>query len=142
MDSIDESIINLVDSGTIKYSTIAKKLGMPLSTVHFRIRRMEKEGIIKGYKGNIDWANAGMPVLAFIFVNVDVDLLKRIHKTQEQLLKELKSISYVKEGYIITGDADIFLKVIAKDTHEFGNILLNAIDSKEGVVKTKTMVVL
>ncbi len=142
MDSIDESIISLVDSGTIKYSTISKKLGMPLSTVHFRIRRLEKENIIEGYKGKINWKNAGSSVLAFIFVNVDVDLLKRIHKTQQHLLKELTAISYVKEGYIITGDADIFLKVIAKDTEELGKVLLNAIDSKEGVVKTKTMVVL
>ncbi|ASI13811.1 Lrp-AsnC family transcriptional regulator [Candidatus Mancarchaeum acidiphilum] len=142
MDGIDDSIISLIDSGTINYSTIAKKLGMPLSTVHFRVRKLEKEKIIEGYKGEVNWKNAGMSVLAFIFVNVDVDLLKKLHKTQQQLLNELTGISYVKEGYIVTGEADIFLKVIAKDTEELGKVLLNSIDAKEGVVKTKTMVVL
>jgi len=141
MDQIDEDLIQLVDSGTTNYTKIAKKLGMSLSTVHFRMKKMEKEGIIKKYRGEIDWAKAGFPFTAFVFVNIDVDLLKKIGKTQEQLLKELQG-PYVKEGYIITGDEDMLLKVIAKDPAQFKEILLKHIDSKEGIVKTKTIIAL
>lgn len=142
MDEIDEELIHSVDSGIIRYTNLAKKLNAPLSTVHFRMKRLEKEGVIKYYKGEIDWGKAGFPLIAFIFVNIDVNLLKSIKKTQEKLLKELLNVPYVSEGYMITGDEDILLKVMAKDSAHLKETLLNHIDAKEGVVKTKTLIVL
>ncbi|EET90466.1 MAG: Lrp/AsnC family transcriptional regulator [Candidatus Micrarchaeales archaeon] len=142
MDAIDEDIIYAIDSGSIRYSRIAKKLGIPLSTVHFRVKRLERDGIIKGYRGDIDWRKAGLGLNAFVFINIDVSLLKRIGKTQDKLLKELLSIKYVREGYVVTGDSDILLRVMAKDTAHFKEILLNHIDTKEGIVKTDTIMIL
>jgi DNA-binding Lrp family transcriptional regulator len=142
MDEIDEELIHNIDSGVVKYTALAKKLNAPLSTVHFRMKKMENEGVIKFYKGEIDWKKAGFPLTAFIFVNTDVNLLKKIGKSQEKLLKELVSTAYVREGYVITGDEDILLKVIAKDSSHLKDTLLNHIDAKEGVVKTKTVIVL
>lgn len=142
MDAVDEDIIYAIDSGNIRYSRIAKKLGIPLSTVHFRVKRLEREGIIKGYRGDIDWRKAGLGLNAFVFINIDVSLLKRIGKTQDKLLKELLGIKYVREGYVVTGDSDILLRVMAKDTAHFKEILLNHIDTKEGIVKTDTIMIL
>jgi DNA-binding Lrp family transcriptional regulator len=142
MDEIDEELLHEVDGGTIKYTALARKLNAPLSTVHFRMKKMEKEGMIKCYKGEVDWKKAGFPLTAFIFVNIDVNLLKKIGKSQEKLLRELLGTAYVREGYIITGDEDMLLKVIAKDSAHLKDTLLNHIDAKEGVVKTKTVIVL
>ncbi|MGC8587375.1 MAG: Lrp/AsnC family transcriptional regulator [Candidatus Micrarchaeia archaeon] len=142
MEEIDEELLAMADSGIIKYTAIAKKLNMSLSTVHFRMKKLEKEGVIKGYKADIDWAKAGFPFTAFVFVNIDVDLLKKLGKTQEQLLKELLGNAFVREGYVITGDEDIMLRVIARDSAHFKEILLKHIDSKEGIVKTKTIIAL
>jgi DNA-binding Lrp family transcriptional regulator len=142
MDAVDEDIIYAIDSGNIRYSRIAKKLGIPLSTVHFRVKRLEREGIIKGYRGDIDWRKAGLGLNAFVFINIDVSLLKRIGKTQDKLLKELLGIKYVREGYVVTGDSDILLRVMAKDTAHFKEILLNHIDTREGIVKTDTIMIL
>ena len=58
------------------------------------------------------------------------------------ILKELQSILYVREGYIITGEGDIMIKIIAKDTSHLKDIIFNYIDPKEGIVRTSTMVVL
>ena len=142
MDSIDEDIISAIYSGTIRYSSLGKQLGLPVSTVHFRVKRLEREKIVKYYRGEIDWKKAGLSLTAFISINVDVDLLKSLKKSQKQLLDELLGITYVKEGHIITGDADIILKVIARDSEHLGKILLNSIDAKQGVVRTKTIIVL
>lgn len=142
MDAVDEDIIYAIDSGNIRYSRIAKKLGIPLSTVHFRVKRLEREGIVKGYRGDIDWRKAGLGLNAFVFINIDVSLLKRIGKTQDKLLKELLGIKYVREGYVVTGDSDILLRVMAKDTAHFKEILLNHIDTREGIVKTDTIMIL
>ncbi|MDE1834703.1 MAG: Lrp/AsnC family transcriptional regulator, partial [Candidatus Micrarchaeota archaeon] len=46
MDAIDEELIVKMDKGTIRSSMLSKRLGLPASTTHFRIKRLEKEGII------------------------------------------------------------------------------------------------
>lgn len=142
MDYLDDEILHLVDRGNIRYTSISKKLGIPTSTAHARIKKMEKSGIIRRYTGDIDWKKAGLPLSCYILVNIDVDTLKRVHTTQEKLLKQLLLVPYVKEGNIITGEADLLIKVIAKDTTDLRDILLNHIDQIEGIAKTKTMIVL
>jgi Lrp/AsnC family transcriptional regulator for asnA, asnC and gidA len=142
MDSLDEELIANVDSGIIKYTALSKKMNVPLSTVHFRMKKLEKEKVIKYYKGEIDWKSAGFSIMAFVLVSVDKVILRERNRTQEMILKELQSILYVREGYIITGEGDIMIKIIAKDTSHLKDIIFNYIDPKEGIVRTSTMVVL
>jgi DNA-binding Lrp family transcriptional regulator len=142
MDDTDYKILFAVNSGVVRYTSLAKKLGIPVSTVHFRMKKLEKSKVIRRYVGDIDWAACGFPIISYVFVNIDVDLLKKMRKTQEMLLKELLGLAYVVEGHVITGEADILLKIISRDTGQLKDILLNHIDSKDGVVKTKTAIVL
>ena len=142
MDSLDEELIANVDSGIIKYTALSKKMNVPLSTVHFRMKKLEKEKVIRYYKGEIDWKSAGFSIMAFVLVSVDKVILRERNRTQEMILKELQSILYVREGYIITGEGDIMIKIIAKDTSHLKDIIFNYIDPKEGIVRTSTMVVL
>jgi Lrp/AsnC family transcriptional regulator for asnA, asnC and gidA len=142
MDRLDGEILELADSGTIRYTSIAKKLGAPISTVHMRLKKLEKEGTIKKYKADVDWKKAGLDITAYVMINIDVDTLKRIGKTQDKLLKELKNILDVKEGSIIIGDADLLIKIIAKDTSHLKDILLNYVGKIEGITTTKTFIVL
>ncbi len=142
MDQLDEELISLTDSGTTRYSDLAKRVNAPLSTVHIRMKKLEQGGIIKGYRGDIDWGKAGFGITAFILISIDVNLLQKLRKSQEKLLEEILSMDYVKEGYIVTGDADIIIRVVAKDTAHFRAILLNGIDRIDGIVKTRAMVAL
>lgn len=142
MDKIDEELIETVSSGTIRYSAIAKKLNLPLSTVHFRVKRLEKEGIIRHYKADIDWKKAGLSLFAFVYINIDVSLLKSLGKSQKKLLGELLKIPGVQSGYIITGDSDIVLEVAVRDSEHLSQVILDYIDSKEGIARTKTVVAL
>ena len=142
MDNLDEELISNVDAGIIKYTALAKKINAPLSTVHFRMKKLEKEGIIKYYKGEIDWKKAGFTLTAFVLISVDKSLLTKVKRTQDDILKELLQVMYVREGYITTGDADLLVKVIARDSGHLKEILFDYIDLKEGVVKTTTMIIL
>ncbi len=142
MDELDEELIASIDAGVIKSTSLAKKLNAPLSTVHFRVKKLEKEEIIRFYKGEIDWKRAGFTITAFVLVNIDTNLLKNMKYTQDMLIKDLLGIIYVKEAYITTSEADLLLKVIAKDTVHFKEILLDYIQAKSGIVNTKTMIVL
>jgi Lrp/AsnC family transcriptional regulator for asnA, asnC and gidA len=142
MDQFDEELLQLVDSGIIRYSALAKKTNSPLSTVHIRMKKLEHNGVIKNYKGEIDWKKAGFPLTAFILINIDVNLLRSLKKTQDRMLKEFLSLKYVREAYVIAGEADLLVKAIARDSTHLKDILLNHIDRVEGVVRTTTVVVL
>jgi Lrp/AsnC family transcriptional regulator for asnA, asnC and gidA len=142
IDDTDREIIACLDRGKVKVHEIAAKLSMKQSTVHARIMRLRKEKILKGIKGSIDWKRAGWGITAYVLINIDTHLLRSIKKTQDQLRQELLASDNVKEAQVITGDADLMAKVIARDTEEFKGILLNHIDGINGIVKTKTMIVL
>ncbi len=142
MDQFDEELLSLVDRGVIRYSELAKKMNAPLSTVHIRMKKLEKGMVIRRYTGDIDWKKAGFPLASFILIEIDVNLLRSLKKTQDHMLKEFLSLQYVKEAHVITGEADMILKVIARDSAHLKEILLNHVDRVQGVVRTKTIVVL
>lgn len=142
MDEIDIKLLELSEEGITRYSALAKELGMPLSTIHSRMKKLEQEGVINGYKANVDWKKAGLKLTAFVLINVDVSFLKEASKTQDDLLEELLEIRYVDEGYVITGDSDIMIKITVQDSAHLKRMLLRDIDSREGIVNTKTIIVL
>ena len=51
MDELDRRILQEADGGTIRSTQLARRLGEPLSTVHFRLRRLEESKVIVRYKG-------------------------------------------------------------------------------------------
>ena len=56
MDERDEAIIKILErSAKLSSRAIAKRVGLPISTVHRRIKKMEQEGLISGYKALINY---------------------------------------------------------------------------------------
>ncbi len=142
MDETDLKLLELADKGTTKYSQLAKNLGMPLSTVHSRMKRMELDKVIKGYRADIDWKKAGLNLTAFVLIKADVGKLRETGKTQDTLLEELVETDYVDQGYVITGEADILIRITARDSTHLKDILLRDIDSMDGITGTRTIIVL
>lgn len=70
MDEKDEAIIRVMER-TAKLSSraIAKIVRLPISTVHRRIRKLEQQHVIIGYKALIDYEKTNRPVSALILIN-------------------------------------------------------------------------
>ncbi len=135
-------LLELAEQGITKYSTLARELDMPLSTIHARMKKLEQEGVIRGYRADIDWKKAGLNLTAFVLIKADVSLLRSTGKTQDDLLNELRETDYVDEGYVITGEADLMIRITAVDSSHLKEILLRQIDSMEGITGTRTIIVL
>ena len=134
---IDEKILaELQRNAKATTGTLAKKTGIPATTVHNRIKRMEREGIIKSYIPILDYAKLGKGISALIFISVE-------HKTdQEQLAKKLLRISGVSHARIITGGFDILIEVRLGTIDELNSLITGELRKIEGVDKTQTMIVL
>lgn len=138
LDKKDVQILKyLQHSSKISLKSLARKLSIPVTTLFARIKRMEKNGIIKGYKAIIDAKKLGFDVTAFVLVSYDPSSTK----TQSEVAREIAKLPFVQEVHIITGDWDILLKLRGRNSGEIGRFVLDKIRSIDGVLKTVTVVV-
>ncbi|PIN75121.1 AsnC family transcriptional regulator [Candidatus Woesearchaeota archaeon CG10_big_fil_rev_8_21_14_0_10_37_12] len=143
LDDKDRAIIReLLKNSKQTTSQLGKKLNMPITTVHNRIKKLEKEQIIRHYTVNLDYKKLGQPILAFIGVtiNYQADPKKLINQTE--IAKEIKKISCVQECTIMTGGTDLMVKVLASDIMELNDIVTERLRNIVGVDKTQTAIVL
>lgn len=142
MDEVDIKLLELAELGRTRYSSLAKEMDMPLSTIHSRMKKLELDGVIRGYRADVDWKKTGLSLISFVLIKADVSLLRKTGKTQDDLLEELLQVEYVDQGYVITGEADLMVKITARDSSHLKEILLNDIDSMDGITGTRTIIVL
>lgn len=139
MDETDDEVLReLLQNGKATAKEIAKRLEIPMSTVHHRIKQMEKNGVILKYAAIPDWKKAGLGVAAYVAVTVNYDKAP----SQEEVAKHIRKLPNVDEVSIITGEADILAKIRAHDIDELNEVLIRRLRAVKGVDKTRTSVVL
>lgn len=143
LDEKDMRILEqLKEDSSQTTSQISKKIGIPITTVHNRIKKMEENEIISGYTVELNYKLLGKELAAYILVNVDYKLLKKENMTQYELAKEIKGKSFVENTSMVTGDTDIIIKVRAENIDELNDFVTKELRNLPGVEKTKTMVIL
>ena len=139
----DKKILDLL-SRNCKSTTkeMSEKLGLPITTVHNRIKKMEENGIIKNYMAVIDHKKLGKILQAFIQISVTYSTSEGKHLSQEDLAKKIYQMPEVEECYIMTGTTDILISVRVSSVEELNNFLINKLRVMEGVQNTLTAIVL
>jgi len=139
IDEVDRKILDILKKNArTPLKEISRELNLPITTVYYRLKRLEKEGIIDSYTIKINYEKLGYKVRAFILIKYDP--LSGI--SQKDLLKKLKSFENVEEAFIITGEYDILLKIISKDIEALSTFILDVLRNVKGVKETITMIVL
>lgn len=142
-DKKDFAIIEALKSGgRLSTQQIAKKTSIPITTVHNRIKKLEKEGVIKGYTVVLDNKKIGRTIAAYILVTVDYKYLKEKKMSQYELAQKLKSNSNVEEAAMVTGASDIIIKVRASDMEGLNDFITKYLRNIDGIEKTQTAVIL
>lgn len=143
MDEKDEKILKLLrENSKLTTQQISKKTLVPITTVHNRIKKLEKERIIKKYTVEVDNKKLGINIAAYIHIVVDYRLLKEIKMSQHELVKKLKQHEFVEEAAMVTGGTDIIIKVRVKDIDELDDFVTKKLRNIDGIEKTQTMIVL
>jgi DNA-binding Lrp family transcriptional regulator len=143
MDQKDEQIIDILkENSKLSSQQISKRTSIPITTVHNRIKKLEKEGVIKNYTVVLDNKKIGKLVSAYILITVDYKLLKDIKKTQHDLIVKLKNHPAVEEAATVTGGTDQLIKLRVKDITELNDVITRFVRNLEGVDRTQTLVIL
>lgn len=126
MDMIDKQILAILqDRARIKKSEMARELNLPATTLQERIRRLEKNGIVKNYRAVVDPEKIGFSVQAFIAVTLDRHESSDIRNFE----KSIKSIANIKACFHVSGRFDYLLHVVARDLTELGDLVKVGITS-------------
>ena len=143
MDEKDEKVLKLLrENSKLTTHKISKRLLIPITTVHNRIKKLEKEGIIKRYTVELDNKKLGKNIAAYIHIVVDYKLLKEIKMSQQDLARKLKHYEFVEEAAMVTGGTDIIIKVRVKDIDELDDFVTKKLRNIDGIEKTQTMIIL
>jgi len=142
VDGKDRKIVaELVNDSRQTTSKLSKKLNIPITTVHNRIKNLIKKGIIINYTVNLDHNQLGRPIPAYIGVTINYNLPeKKIN--QADVARKIKQLEGVYEVYIMTGGSDILVKVLTKDISDLNEFVTGKLRNIEGIDKTQTAIIL
>jgi Lrp/AsnC family transcriptional regulator, leucine-responsive regulatory protein len=69
VEETDRAILSaLAGDGRLSYTDLADKVGLSVSAVHQRVRRLEQRGVIRGYAARLDHEALGLPMSAFVAI--------------------------------------------------------------------------
>lgn len=143
---LDEKDFRILDvlkiNSKLTTQQIAKKLNIPITTVHNRIKKMQKCGAIKGYTVLLDHVQLGKPILAYVLVTAYHMLPTGKKLFQEDIAAAIKKLPGVEEIDIMAGGSDLLIKVRVSDIGELNDFLIHKLRRIDGVDKTQTMIVL
>ena len=135
LDEIDLKILQrLQDDGRITNVELANSVGLTAPPCLRRMRALEDEGVIKSYHAAIDPAKMGYTITVFAMVS-----LKSQAETDLRAFEDhVEKLPEVRECYMLNGEIDFMLKVVAKDLQQFQSFLTSKLTAAPNVASVKT----
>ena len=135
LDDNDFLIIEaLKKDSKLSEQKIAKKTGIPMTTVHNRIKKLREKGIIEFFTIRINYKKIGKPIVAYVHVKI-------IHGAdQKKMLDEIAKIPEVSEVAMVTGEYDLIFKARVASMEELQEIVIKHLRKEKNVGETMTMI--
>lgn len=137
IDETDRSILSLLQQDArIANAEIGRQVGLVPSAIFRRIRKLEEQGVIRGYTTLLDPAALGYTLLAF----VRVQTAPRPKATEAT--RQLAGIPQVSEVHRVVGEDCFFLKVRVQGPKGLEELLNDVLEPLPSVASTRTTIVL
>jgi Lrp/AsnC family leucine-responsive transcriptional regulator len=133
MDATDRRIVGLLESNArLTYGEVGKRVGLAASSVHDRVRKLEKAGVLRGYRADVDFGAVGLPITAFVSLALRPS-------SPADIPARVAELPLVESLYSVAGDNSYVLVVRAPSTTALEE-LLDALRAKLEVVTRSTIV--
>ncbi len=131
LDRYDRQILHILQKeGRVSNQDLAEKIGLSQSPCLRRVRTLEENGFILGYRAIINAKKLGLTMMALVHISLDKHTPERFEKFES----EIASVPQILECLLITGqDADYQLKILVRDMEAYQNLLLGKITRIAGV---------
>ncbi|MEM6384524.1 MAG: Lrp/AsnC ligand binding domain-containing protein [Pseudomonadota bacterium] len=137
LDDIDFAILRILGShARISTTELSQRVGLSKTPVAGRVKRMERVGIITGYRAELSAQKLGLEHVAFVQVSLS--------DTRERALRAfnegVRGIAEVEECHMIAGNFDYLVKVRTTDITAYRRVLSEQISQLPHVASTSTFV--
>ncbi|MDD2768587.1 MAG: Lrp/AsnC family transcriptional regulator [Methylococcus sp.] len=140
VDRYDRMILEVLQTdGRISNQDLAERIGLSPSPCLRRVRALEENGLIRGYRALLDAKKLGLSLMALIGISMDQHTPERFANFEASVAE----FPEVLECLLITGQqSDYQLKVVVEDMDAYQDLLLNKITRITGVTGVHTSFVL
>ena len=137
MDHIDLKLLgHLQTNAKLSYAELGRRVGLGVSTVNERLKKLQARGIIREYVAVVNPKALGLDICAF------VQVLMAEPDLESAFVEQMHQLPEVQECHCITGEFSYLLKVRVRDTTHLEAFLREKIKSLAGVARTQTMIAL
>lgn len=136
MDDIDRRLLEMLRvDGRRSYAELARQVGLSAPAVHDRMGRLERNGVITGYRADVNPEAVGLGVTALIGIQERTD-------TEYSVVTDaLEKIPEVESCYFLAGEESFLIKVRVGAIGELEQ-LVNRLNRLPGVARTRTAIAL
>ena len=137
LDRFDRSILwVLAEDGRISVTDLADRIGLSKSPTQARLKRLESDGYILGYRAMLNPIQLGLDHVAFVEV--------RLSDTREASLRAfnaaVRAVPEIEQAHMIAGSFDYLLKVRTTSIAQYRQVLGEVVSTLPYVASTSTYV--
>jgi Lrp/AsnC family transcriptional regulator, leucine-responsive regulatory protein len=141
IDNKDLLILNeLSKDAKQKTKNIAKKLEIPITTTHNRIKKLEQENIIKKYTIEIDNKKINKNITSILMINLNFQKIQTEKTNIKDIAKQISKYKQVKHASLVTGEYDLILNIITKDIEELQKFIFENLHNNKYIQNTRTLI--
>ncbi|MET8760262.1 Lrp/AsnC family transcriptional regulator [Lentzea sp. NPDC004782] len=127
MDAVDRKILaELQRDGRITVTDLAQRVQLSISRCQRRLRELERDGVIRGYRAVVDAAAVGFGFEALVFVKLRLD-------TMADFDRALAGVPNVVEAQRLFGSPDYLLRVVTPDLVSYQRLYEETLAKLPGV---------
>jgi Lrp/AsnC family leucine-responsive transcriptional regulator len=124
LDAVDRRMLEILQrEGRISNAALAEKLHLSPSPCLRRLRALEQEGVIAGYRAVLDRAKAGLGMTVFVELKVEAHSTRTASAISEALVAAPEVLS----ANIVSGSADFLLEVAVADLAAYEQLMFNTL---------------
>ena len=135
LDRIDLRILReLQKDGRMTNVELAKRVGISAPPCLRRVRALEEAGYIRGYHADVAAEKLGYGITVFTLVSLTNHAESDLHN----FAKLAENWPLVRECYMMTGDADFIIRIVAEDWEAFQRFLTHELAGAPNVAHVKS----
>ncbi len=137
LDRFDRAILDVLSSdGRISVTDLSHRIGLSKTPTLARLKRLERDGVITGYRAMLDPIRIGRDHVAF----VEVKLTDTREAALEAFNQAVRAVPEIEQCHMLAAGFDYLLKVRTSDMPAYRRVLAEAISTLPHVAHTSTYV--
>ncbi len=135
----DRRILRVVQrDGRITNAALAEAVGLAASPCLRRLKSLEEDGVVEGYRATVNRKALGFEVEAFIFIKLE----QSEPGWRTRLVDRLNTYDEVIACYALAGEVDLLVHAVAESIESFGELTMNRLLTLPGVADVRSSFVL